>query len=198
MGGFLEAWTNHVGDPIMSKWIVVVLCVSMGLNAWLLSAARRGAMQPLTMIAARAAGTVEEVKVKVKQEGQLAAPPTISVSQNYDKAASSFSLDESESDDEEKRLVAIKKAGRRTRSMSECMQILTDGRPADLLDEEVIALTMQKKIPLYALEKTLKDYERAVKVRRAVVCTSQNGKLSTDLISSRIYHYNFGIIWSPL
>ena len=172
----MEAWTNHVGDPIISKWIVVVLCVSMGLNAWLLSAARRGAMQPLTMSAAKAAGTVEEAKMKVKQEGQPSAPapPTISVSQNYDKvkSASSFSLDESESDDEEKRLVAIKKAGRRTRSMSECMQILTDGRPADLLDEEVIALTMQKKIPLYALEKTLKDYERAVKVRRAVVCTS--------------------------
>ena len=78
---------------------------------------------------------------------------------------------DNEIDDDEKRIAALKRNIRRVRSVSECMQILSAGRPQDLLDEELIALTLQKKIPLYALEKTLNDHERAVKIRRAAVCT---------------------------
>jgi len=173
VGGFLEAWTNRVGDPVISKWIVVVLCVSMSLNARLLSAARRGAMQP----------TVNTPKAVPNKEAPskpetAPSPPSISIgTENRASSATSFRLDESESDDEEKRLAAVQKSTRRIRSLSECMQILTEGRPSELLDEEVIALAIQKKIPLYALEKTLKDLERAVKVRRAVVC-----KISVRLV----------------
>jgi hydroxymethylglutaryl-CoA reductase (NADPH) len=161
VGGFLEGWTERVGDPVMSKWIIVILCVSMGLNAWLLNAASRNAMQPLY--------PQQQPNPVDKTSPQQ---PTISVT-NDNKAAKPtglFSLDESESDDDEKHLSIIKKSSRRVRSVSECMQILNEGRPQELLDEEVIGLAIQKKIPLYALERTLKDLERAVKIRRAAVC----------------------------
>jgi hydroxymethylglutaryl-CoA reductase (NADPH) len=161
IGGFLEGWTERVGDPVMSKWIVVILCVSMGLNAWLLNAASRNAMQPLY--------PQQQLNGVDKTSPQQ---PSISVTNDNKatKPTALFSLDDSESDDDEKHLSAIKKSSRRVRSASECMQILNEGRPHELLDEEVIGLAIQKKIPLYALEKTLKDLERAVKIRRAAVC----------------------------
>jgi hydroxymethylglutaryl-CoA reductase (NADPH) len=166
VGGFLEAWTKRVGDPVISKWIVVVLGVSMSLNAWLLNAARRGAMQP-PVISTR---PLQAPNVS-KTEPKLATPST-SVSQANGNSNMDFrKLDDEESDDKEKRGAAVKRSVRSIRSINQCMDLLTEGRPSDLLDEEVIALALQKKIPLYALEKTLKDVERAVKVRRAVVCT---------------------------
>jgi hypothetical protein len=95
---------------------------------------------------------------------------TVTSDKDIAKLASPFTINDSEGDDEEDQLSVLKKGSRRIRAMTECMQLLKEGRPQDLLDEEVIALTIQKKIPLYALEKTLKDLERAVKIRRAVVC----------------------------
>jgi hydroxymethylglutaryl-CoA reductase (NADPH) len=169
VGGFLDGWTRRVGDPIMSKWIVIILCISMGLNAWLLSEVRRGALQPLPqekpIPVPVPAKPVEKVNHEVKPLPKVPA----------------FVVDESESDDDEKHVTELKRHVRRTRSASECMQLISEGRPQDLLDGEIIALTLQKKIPLYALEKTLKDLERAVKIRRAAV---SRDSITTTLESS--------------
>ena len=198
VGGFLEGWTRRVGDPVISKWIVVILCVSMGLNAWLLNAARRGAMQPLHMPSTNS--TVSEKLADKVSRATSTSQPSISINTdaNTAKSPTPFAMNDSESDDEENHISAIKKNSRRVRSVSECMQILTDGRPQDLLDEEVIALTMQKKIPLYALEKTLRDLERAVKIRRAAVCILSRPIALLISFSSRIHHYDFGNIRSPV
>lgn len=154
-----------MGDPVISKWIVVILCISMGLNAWLLNAARRGAMQPPQL-------SVTSESTEKASRSASTSQPSISVKADNtpSKSTTHFAINDSESDDEEKHLSAVKRSSRRVRSVSECLEILSNGRPHELLDEEVIALTMQKKIPLYALEKTLKDLERAVKIRRAAVC----------------------------
>lgn len=42
---FLENWTKAVGDPILSKWIVVILAMSIVFNAYLFNAARGGLAQ---------------------------------------------------------------------------------------------------------------------------------------------------------
>jgi hydroxymethylglutaryl-CoA reductase (NADPH) len=56
------------------------------------------------------------------------------------------------------------------RSMDECWEIYAGGLGAfDLSDEEVIMLVEKGKIPGYGLEKGLKDLERAVRIRRAVM-----------------------------
>jgi hydroxymethylglutaryl-CoA reductase (NADPH) len=169
VGGFLEGWTRSIGDPVISKWIVVVLCMSMGLNAWLLNAARHGAMQPLYSSTAKS--VAPEIVLDKPNKVPNSAPATSgSAEEKIVAKVSSFTLNDSESDDEEKHLSVIKSRNRRVRSVAECMQILTEGRPQELLDEEVVALVIQKKIPLYALEKSLQDLERAVKIRRAAVC----------------------------
>lgn len=57
------------------------------------------------------------------------------------------------------------------RSLDECWEIYNGGLGAfSLTDEEVILLAEKGKIPGYGLEKGLKDLERAVRVRRAVIC----------------------------
>ncbi|OLL23539.1 3-hydroxy-3-methylglutaryl-coenzyme A reductase [Neolecta irregularis DAH-3] len=44
---FLESWTRSVGDPVISKWIVLTLGISVGLNAWLFNAARWHIQKPV-------------------------------------------------------------------------------------------------------------------------------------------------------
>jgi hydroxymethylglutaryl-CoA reductase (NADPH) len=57
-------------------------------------------------------------------------------------------------------------------------KMLLDKRAHELNDEDVVALSMRGKIPGYALEKTLKDFTRAVKVRRTIISRT---KATTDL-----------------
>lgn len=45
---FLENWTKTVGDPILSKWIVVILILSIVLNAYLFNAARGSTSQSVS------------------------------------------------------------------------------------------------------------------------------------------------------
>lgn len=57
------------------------------------------------------------------------------------------------------------------RSLEVCVKIFDGGEGALLLnDEEIIMLVQKGKIAAYALEKVLKDYERSVFIRRALIC----------------------------
>ena len=62
------------------------------------------------------------------------------------------------------------------RSLAECVDIFENGpRPVSvarqmLNDEEVILLAQTGKIAPYALEKLLGDLDRAVRIRRALIC----------------------------
>ncbi|KAJ9098472.1 hypothetical protein QFC19_006339 [Naganishia cerealis] len=70
------------------------------------------------------------------------------------------------------------------RSLEECWEIYNGGLGAfSLNDEEVILLAEKGKIPGYGLEKGLKDLERAVRVRRAVI---SRASLTRTLESSEL------------
>lgn len=45
---FLESWTKTVGDPVLSKWIVVILIMSIVFNAYLFNAARGSSSQNIS------------------------------------------------------------------------------------------------------------------------------------------------------
>ncbi|GAA6004428.1 uncharacterized protein JCM10292_007063 [Rhodotorula paludigena] len=56
------------------------------------------------------------------------------------------------------------------RDLETCVKLFDGGAGAVLLnDEEIILLVQKGKIAAYALEKTLKDYQRAVAIRRALI-----------------------------
>ncbi|KAJ9119534.1 hypothetical protein QFC22_003243 [Naganishia vaughanmartiniae] len=78
------------------------------------------------------------------------------------------------------------------RSLEECWEIYNGGLGAfSLTDEEVIMLAEKGKIPGYGLEKGLKDLERAVRVRRAVVSrASLTRTLETSELPMSGYDYS--------
>ncbi|KAI5865684.1 hypothetical protein GGS23DRAFT_593864 [Durotheca rogersii] len=49
------------------------------------------------------------------------------------------------------------------RSPGELEKLLSEKRMDEIIDDEVIMLSLKGKIPGYALERSLKDYTRAIK-----------------------------------
>lgn len=231
---FMSTWTRLVGDPVLSKWIVLVLAVSVALNGYLLKgiAAGGSSMRPQGVRFKSAGGGKRELDKKKEEEAALvevqkAAPPVLKepiifvepppksnpplaerrhipqmvapiaipatpsraqfmletvdeklrqqVAVDRQRNQLSTSTSESSSDAE----VSVTKEtsrGAAVRSLEECIEIFENGpRPVSvslsmLSDEEVILLAQNGKIAAYALEKVLGDLERAVFIRRALIC----------------------------
>lgn len=86
-------------------------------------------------------------------------------------ATSPIGSNASESEDEDaKRMGSTDEV----RPLEECVRIFEAGPDWNerLNDEEIILLGQTGKIPAYALEKVLGDYERAVVIRRALICAA--------------------------
>jgi hydroxymethylglutaryl-CoA reductase (NADPH) len=235
---FLSEWTNLVGDPVMSKWIIVTLGVSILLNAFLLKGISLGAGSkggPGGAAAAAAAALLGVWEV-VDTNGEPSSAPSPATGKKAAAAEGlAIQLDpglkrykaEVAQDARSHTLEAVRPslttqtsanltpriekpmpgltvsepaliiggpsdrpqldglangngpvalpAGTvlDMRPLDECVEILKGGLgPFELSDEEVIMLVQKGKIPPYALEKTLQNLERAVKIRRAVICPS--------------------------
>ena len=244
---FMSEWTQLVGDPVLSKWIVVALGISVLLNGYLLKGIASnsiGGKGPVAAAAHALAGVFEANlpldqikrrrwsgslqlgaarpdKLKDNQKTPRAARfadtvatttihpvPTINGDQtprNADRqervngnglghvvvpqeptipiiAEPSMSLSSRGSDDGTT-------FGRR--SLEECVDIFAGGVGAsNLSDEEVILLVEKGKVAPYALEKALKDLERAVKIRRAVISrVSLSQTLESSALPMADYDY---------
>ncbi|KAL7423377.1 3-hydroxy-3-methylglutaryl-coenzyme A (HMG-CoA) reductase isozyme [Cryptotrichosporon argae] len=193
---FMSEWTTLVGDPVLSKWIVIALGISILLNGYLLRGIASNSIGGKGPVAAAAAALIGVLaaehkskrekrdgaetprlpltnprpaegdstpRTRPKTNGHIAVPaeplvpviaePTLALKTDGDY------------------LGTVPSFGRR--SLEECVEVFAGGvGAANLSDEEVILLAEQGKIAPYALEKTLKDLERAVRVRRAVVSRS--------------------------
>lgn len=212
---FMSAWTSLVGDPVLSKWIVLVLAVSVALNGYLLKgiAAGLAAKGPLNVRFQSARPTerrtkidaepvVVEEKVEVVDNKWVApAPPPVEHSMPTTIApvprpalvgVPSFMLDNldmklkaqqaadgnagSSSSSEDASPTKETLSGVPVRSLLDCIDIYENGpRPVAvscslLTDEEIVLLAQNGKIAAYALEKVLGDLERAVRIRRSLIC----------------------------
>jgi hydroxymethylglutaryl-CoA reductase (NADPH) len=215
---FMSSWTRLVGDPILSKWIVLLLGVSVALNGYLLKGISTGTgstrrVQQAQGVRFNAVDRGQDKQLGIPSsppapvpsipESRLedvavysAAPPVVrpiplpavprapsvngisslldSVDQKLKAQQPTFTTsDESDSQDEES---CTKETSTHIRSLEECIDIFENGpRPVSvslslLNDEEVILLAQNGKIQAYALEKVLGDLERAVLIRRALIC----------------------------
>lgn len=214
---FMSSWTRLVGDPILSKWIVLLLGVSVALNGYLLKGISTGTGSTRSVQQAQGvrfnADRVQERQPALsspvsapisalpesRTEGVVvysAAPPVVrpipvsavrrppsvngisslldSVDQKLKAQQPTFTTgDESDSQDEGS---STKETSTTIRSLEECIEIFENGpRPVSmslslLNDEEIILLAQNGKIQAYALEKVLGDLERAVLIRRALIC----------------------------
>lgn len=201
---FMSTWTRLVGDPVLSKWIVMVLAMSVSLNGYLLKGIAAGLAGKGTgtkggvrfdPTPADKANTAEGAETQVEKEralepevDRIVAPvPTRvpkfmleEVIQNIKPEVLSIKIDPESLLSSEKE--ALDKQVIHVRSLAECVDIFDNGpKPTSLAlsalnDEEIVLLAQNGKIAAYALEKMLDDNERAVRIRRALVSRASNTK----------------------
>ena len=176
MGGrVVESLLKSFEDPVLSKWVIVILAMSLVLNGYLFNAARwsitpESESQPSSPQQQRARSP------EPKTNGH-AIPPAIEVDpvspQNTEPPASPGKTS-------------------RKRTREECEAILSNKQAPELDDDELVDLSLRGKIPGYALEKTLGDKTRAVKVRRGVISqTPATSEFTSKLEKSKLPYENF-------
>ncbi|PWY93799.1 3-hydroxy-3-methylglutaryl-coenzyme A reductase [Aspergillus sclerotioniger CBS 115572] len=145
VGGLLKS----LDDPVFCKWVIAALVLSVALNSHLFSAARQGV---------KAATTTEHPTKPKKSESaqRVGLPPCECQRAAVPSPVANGSIGSTEST-------------KTKRTQEEMVQILWKKRAHELTDEEVVELSLRGKIPGHALEKTLKDFTRAVKVRRTII-----------------------------
>ncbi|KLT41583.1 hypothetical protein CC85DRAFT_328952 [Cutaneotrichosporon oleaginosum] len=222
---FMSEWSTLVGDPVISKWVVVLLVISVLLNGYLLKGIAHnsiGGKGPVAAAAQALVGVFDSLEIPKDKRPRSASDlqkyraqratdarsklmggrPAAPVATEGDKTPKtnghangyanghanghahlgaglvvpqtpnvpliSEPMPKSDSGEVNGTPSHMTFVGRR--SIEECVEIFAGGVGANnLSDEEVIMLVQKGKIAPYALEKSLKNLDRAVRVRRAVV-----------------------------
>lgn len=186
MGGrVIEGVLKSLEDPVLSKWIIVALTMSLVLNGYLFNAARMSIKdtRPITEFVdepeVRRIPSLEPVMTEERRltNGQVHEP----------KRNESHILDSHASGGE--------------RTLAECEQLVKSGKAAYLADKELLGLAVRGKIPGYALEKTLDNSKvmtklesltRAVKIRRGLVSrTKETQEITSHLEHSKLPYKGF-------
>ncbi|MCJ1339514.1 3-hydroxy-3-methylglutaryl-coenzyme A (HMG-CoA) reductase isozyme [Bachmanniomyces sp. S44760] len=186
-GRVVEGVLKSLEDPVLSKWIIVALTISLVLNGYLYNAARWSIKEPRSLQDSAAENQVPEENARQRHE---------SVRENGDVDFNGHIPEPNgHLQQHTQREVADKLTPQPSalRSRVECEQALREKRAATLNDLELTDLTVCGKIPGYALEKTLEDTKvmtrltsltRAVKIRRSLVsrtpATSETSNLLED------------------
>ncbi|KAL7272424.1 3-hydroxy-3-methylglutaryl-coenzyme A (HMG-CoA) reductase isozyme [Rhizina undulata] len=174
----VDSVLKSLEDPVLSKWILLTLAMSLVLNGYLFNAARWSVKEPQSEAEASVNSSDFENKPKVIERivavncvcGGRARPSQ----DNTD--STTISADAVQS----------------SRTVTECEGLLKEKRGKELTDAEAVELSLRGKIPGYALEKTLADSARAVRVRRAVVSrTPATMDKSNFLEKSLLPHMNY-------
>lgn len=190
----VEGVLKSLEDPVLSKWIVVALTMSLILNGYLFNAARWSIKDPRTPQEPRFEAIPDQTLLKHQHKEPTPIPfiRAVHPSANGDMRDRNGNLSEA----------AQPGSGR---SLADCKQMLKEKRAAELNDSELSDLAVSGMIPGYALEKSLEDpaimtrldsLTRAVKIRRALVSrTPTTSETSTLLEYSKLpyegYNYEF-------
>lgn len=194
-GRMVGSLLKSLEDPVLSKWIIVALALSVGLNGYLFNVARWSIKDPnmpehhIDRTELARAQRFNETDSATLPIGEY-EPPT---PQRTRPATPSLTDDEND----ELSMTQIKKTTRSpstVRSIPELEKLIAEKRTDELNDEEVVTMSMRGKVPGYALEKALKDFTRAVKVRRTIISrTKATSELTNGLDQSKLpyEHYNW-------
>ncbi|WWC87381.1 hydroxymethylglutaryl-CoA reductase (NADPH) [Kwoniella dendrophila CBS 6074] len=222
---FMSEWTQLVGDPVLSKWIVVTLGISVLLNGYLIKGIASNSMGGKGPVAAAAqilVGVFEsaEKSDRERKAASKSATPRGKVSGNHVNTLANKDGEKTPKGDAKANgqlgqvmvpespkvpiisepspplpksdsSTSLRSMNFGRRSLEECIDIYAGGVGSNnLSDEEIILLVEKGKIAPYALEKVLKNLERAVRVRRAVISRSSVTRtLETSLLPMADYDY---------
>ncbi|KAG0651678.1 3-hydroxy-3-methylglutaryl-coenzyme A reductase [Hyphodiscus hymeniophilus] len=196
-GRMVDGLLKSLEDPILSKWIIVALVMSVVLNGYLFNAARWSIKEPLEMPPHHAVDPVELNQAEQFNNGGTTPSIKLASGENFPP------LTPASTDDEDDVLTMTKRSDPQPdnqvmrRTQAELEQILKEKRAYDLNDKELIELSLQGKIPGYSLERALKNTTRAVKIRRAIISRTAATAETTSLLerSKLPYeHYNWDLV----
>ena len=180
-GRVVEGVLKSLEDPVVSKWIILALTVSILLNGYLFNAARWSIKEP--------SATEEKRTVSLTPASQSASKTA-----NFSEANGHLPIPDGKSP-------PSPLSSTLTRSSDDCETMLKDKQAAYLNDNELGDLAFQGKIPGYALEKTLENCKvmsrldsltRAVKIRRNLVSRTKATSGTTSLLeTSKLPYENY-------
>ncbi|RDA95666.1 hypothetical protein CP533_1214 [Ophiocordyceps camponoti-saundersi (nom. inval.)] len=187
-GRMVGSLLKSLEDPVLSKWIVVALALSVGLNGYLFNAARSGIKDP--NIPDRGIDRKELARAQMFNDTEPAVLPLGEyvplTPARTEPPTPSLSTDD-EADAVSKPKPKPTAPVQEHRSIAELDKLLAEKRAHEMTDDEVVSSSMRGKIPGYALEKTLKDFTRAVKIRRMIISrTKVTAALTNGLHRSKL------------
>ncbi|KAG2130606.1 hydroxymethylglutaryl-coenzyme A reductase-domain-containing protein [Suillus cothurnatus] len=202
---FMTGWTTLVGDPVLSKWIVLVLAVSVALNGYLLKGIAEGAMRGLQPNNVRFRSVVAEKREKDDEEIVTPGPPSPSSSDSERPIVRPIAVRPMRvvapiaipaSTGVSAHMLDMKLRAQAppppredqplqfpVRSLEQCIEVFENG-------PEVIMLAQNGKIAAYALEKVLGDLERAVTIRRALISRATDTR-SLEYSDVPMHNYDY-------
>ncbi|KAG0213713.1 3-hydroxy-3-methylglutaryl-coenzyme A (HMG-CoA) reductase isozyme [Mortierella sp. GBA30] len=195
-------WSYLIQDPVLSKYISLTLAASLLLNIFLLNVAKQSRQAPVP--APTPAQTTSTVTTVVATTTKIAAAATVTAHGRKASVTASTSsvkiqpthVQKVESLPEPKAVVesSLVREGdwALVRPAEECLSLIkSEAGPRAVTDEELLMLVNSNKLPSYALEKTLGDLTRAVKIRRALISRATHTKtLETSLLPMHYYDYS--------
>jgi hydroxymethylglutaryl-CoA reductase (NADPH) len=194
----MDSLLRSLEDPVLSKWIMVALALSVVLNGYLFNAARWSIKEPLQMPPHHA---VTPAELDQAERFNNAAAPTLKLTGVDGQVHDRFPPPTPASTDDEEDGLTMRTAQSdtqvttpRPRTFAEMDQMLKEKKGRLLTDRELVELSMKGKIPGYALERTLGDTTRAVKIRRAIISRTPATAETTSLLESSLLpyeHYDF-------
>lgn len=189
VGGILKS----LEDPVLSKWIVVALAMSVALNGYLFNAALMGIkdpnapshpINPKELADAQRFNDTDQATLPLGEYQPPTAPPT-------PRRQPSPPVEE-ESDSSRAQVDTSPLAPTVPRTAAEIDTILKEKRVYELSDEEIVSYSLKGKIPGYSLERSLKDCTRAVKIRRTIISRTKATSSITSLLDrSKLPYRNY-------
>ncbi|KAM3428831.1 hypothetical protein MY4824_008591 [Beauveria thailandica] len=192
-GRVVGSLLKSLEDPILSKWIIAALALSVGLNGYLFNIARWGINEP--SISETSEHHIDRKELARAQRFNETEPSSIPLGQYVaptpqptQPATPALTDDEGDG----LTMTRTKPTPSANRSNAELDQMLLEKRVPEMTDEEVVAMSMRGKIPGYALEKTLGDFTRAVKIRRTIISrTKATSHITHSLDRSKLPYDNY-------
>ena len=182
-GKVVEGVLKSFEDPVLGKWIIAALVLSLVLNGYLFNAARWSIKDPLA--------SYSDAHHDTFTSQRQSAPSPVITFTRADEQSSGNDTSESEETAANRKIDGSAQQYV-SRSLEECEALLREKRASELHDAELTELSLRGKLPGYALEKTVGNMTRAVKIRRSIIArTKATQPLSFLLESSKLPYKHF-------
>jgi len=183
-------------DPFLSKWIVLALVMSVVLNGYLFNAARWTIKEPHKPLEPPSPSEVQDGAPTVPSTPRLPSlamptPPRTPGPDEQNRHLQPLTqLAPIQHRLQEIPVGPTEEEQRQPNRPYEVLeQMVKDKQAPKLTDEELIEMSLRGKIPGYALEKTLGDKTRAVKIRRGLVSRTHATRETSTLLERSLLPY---------